>query len=106
MSKEKDPRLIVNESLCFVCQREEPSWLVTKNDKESFKLCEKCKGIVLSQNATERAVESALLYPENGFQVFSLTLGMKSSVPWLNYQRIESAKATSTPQPASAEERQ
>lgn len=78
----------VNEDLCFVCQKELPIFKATKNGKEEFLLCDKCKQIVINQNQTSHRIDFALMYPDNGTKIFSETLGFRSKTPEIRINKL------------------
>ncbi len=65
----------VDESLCFVCQKEKPTFKATRG-KESFLICSTCKVIAESENKRDNAVKASLrLHEYNHGRLFTQLLG-------------------------------
>jgi hypothetical protein len=78
----------VDDNFCFCCQKEPPTWEATKEDKETFLLCDSCKSYIERENLTNNAVKMALAYPENGKQIFTQTLGFKLDTIQFRFRRL------------------
>ena len=75
MTEEKiDPRLIVDETKCFICQERAPEFKTTVGNRFT-KLCAPCVALVQQEINWRNRIKAALFQADRT-KIFTYTLGM------------------------------
>ncbi len=93
-----------DDTLCFVCQKDKPTKIATKDDREIFLLCNVCATIVKQENNINNRVKMALVYPENGTKIFTEILGGGQALQHIDirFSPINETKTTAGDIPTSS----
>ena len=90
MSRSKRP--VVNEAMCFICQEYPPTWILTKGNREEFKLCEHCKTLVKNNNDANNSIRKAI-YANDHRHIFQQVLGFSPVLNVMRFTKIEDKDA-------------